>query len=51
LNGYLQTHSRRLLQIIESLWDKYTITLNSILSEREEQTRLLDSCLAELGYE
>jgi type I restriction enzyme M protein len=51
LNGYLQTHSRRLLQNIENLWDKYTTTLSSVLSEREEQTRLLDSFLMELGYE
>ncbi|MBC8393315.1 MAG: N-6 DNA methylase [Deltaproteobacteria bacterium] len=51
LNGYLQTHSRRLLQDIENLWDKYTATLNRILSEREEQTRLLNGFLMELGYE
>ncbi|SPD73262.1 Type I restriction-modification system, M subunit [uncultured Desulfobacterium sp.] len=51
LNGYLQTHSRRLLQDIENLWDKYTITLSSILNKREEQTELLNSFLVELGYE
>jgi type I restriction enzyme M protein len=51
LNGYLHTHSRRLLQDIENLWGKYTITLSSILNKREEQTRLLNGFLAELGYE
>jgi len=51
INGYLQDHSRHLLQNIENLWDKYTTTLNSILNEREEQTQLLNSFLTELGYE
>jgi type I restriction enzyme M protein len=51
LNGYLHTHSRLLLQDIENLWDKYTLTLSSILTEREEQTRLLSGFLEELGYE
>ena len=51
INGYLQAHSRRLLQNIETLWDKYTTTLNSILSQREEQNQLLNIFLTELGYE
>jgi type I restriction enzyme M protein len=51
LNGYLHTHSRWLLQAIENLWDKYTLTLSSILTEREKQTRLLNGFLKELGYE
>lgn len=51
INGYLQAHSRKLLQNIENLWDKYTTTLNSILGEREKETQLLNSFLTELGYE
>jgi len=51
INGYLQAHSRHLLQSIENLWDKYTTTLNSILSEREKETQLLNQFLNELGYE
>jgi len=51
INGYLQTHSRQLLQSIENLWDKYTTTLSSILNEREKETQLLNSFLMELGYE
>jgi len=51
LNGYLQSHSRHLLQSIENLWEKYTATLNSILSQREKETQLLNSFLTELGYE
>lgn len=51
INGYLQIHSRGLLQNIENLWEKYTTTLNSILSQREEKTQSLNSFLTELGYE
>lgn len=51
INGYLQAHSRGLLQSIENLWEKYTTTLNSILSEREKETQLLNTFLTELGYE
>lgn len=51
INGYLQTHIRRLLQNIEKLWEKYTTTLNSILSEREKVTQLLNTFIMELGYE
>ena len=51
INGYLKAHSRHLLQSLENLWGKYTTTLNSILSEREEQTQLLNNFLTELGYE
>ncbi|MBN2282202.1 MAG: N-6 DNA methylase [Candidatus Marinimicrobia bacterium] len=49
--GYLQAHTRQLLQNIEKLWDKYTTTLSSILSKREEETQLLNQFLHELGYE
>jgi type I restriction enzyme M protein len=51
INGYLQAHSRHLLQSIENLWEKYTTTLNSILEERKKETQLLNSFLKELGYE
>ncbi len=51
INGYLQAHSRHLLQNIEKLWEKYTTMLNSILGEREKETQLLNSFLTELGYE
>jgi type I restriction enzyme M protein len=51
INGYLQTHQRTLLQAVENLWDKYTLTLNSILEEREKETQLLNKYLVELGYE
>lgn len=51
VNSYLQNHQRLLLQAIESLWDKYTIPLHTILSKRDEETQLLNNFLKELAYE
>lgn len=51
VNDYLQAHQRQLLQTIENLWEKYTTTLQNILSDRETQTELFDAYLLELGYE
>ncbi len=51
VNSYLQDHSRQLLSAVENLYDKYTTTLNSILSDREKETQLLNNFLIELGYE
>lgn len=51
INGYLQNHSRLLLQAVENLYDKYTTPLHDILTEREKETELLNSFLIELGYE
>lgn len=51
LEGYLQTHSRNLLQAVENLWDKFTTPLHRILAEREAETTLLNQFLMELGYE
>jgi type I restriction enzyme M protein len=51
VSGYLQTHSRNLLQAIENLHSKYTIPLHSILSDREKETETLNTFLIELGYE
>lgn len=51
VDGYLQTHQRQLLLSVENLWEKYTTTLNSILIDREKETKLLNNFLTELGYE
>lgn len=51
INGYLQNHSRQLLQAVENLYDKYTTPLHGILTEREKETKLLNAFLIELGYE
>lgn len=51
VNGYLHTHQRNLFQAVEKLWDKYNTPLHNIVSEREKETKLLNTFLRELGYE
>lgn len=51
VNVYLQNHQRYLLNAIENLWKKYTVTLHSILNDREDEAALLNQYLEELGYE
>ncbi|WP_320112288.1 N-6 DNA methylase [Draconibacterium orientale] len=51
VNSYLYAHQRSLSQLVENLWTKYTIPLHSIISEREKETKLLNSFLRDLGYE
>ncbi|MCB9210918.1 MAG: N-6 DNA methylase [Ignavibacteriales bacterium] len=51
VDSYLHHHIRGLEKGIENLWNKYTIPLNLILSDREKETKLLDQFLVELGYE
>ena len=47
---YLEAHARRLQQSVELLYDKYSVTLNDLLEERDEATKKLDEFLKELGY-
>lgn len=47
---YLDAHARDLQQRIETLYDKYSITLNNLLAERDNATKELDGYLKELGY-
>ena len=47
---YLDAHARDLQQRIETLYDKYSITLNNLLAERDNATKELDGYLRELGY-
>ncbi len=49
--AYIQEYQRGLRMKLEQLWDKYTITLNDILKEREQEQTVLDNFLSELGYE
>ncbi|MDD2425211.1 MAG: type I restriction-modification system subunit M [Bacteroidales bacterium] len=51
VNGYLNTHQRILLELVENIWNKYTNTLNSLLNSREIETNKLNTFLTELGYE
>ena len=50
INVYLEAHARGLQQKVELLHDKYSVTLNDLLSERDAATKELDVYLKELGY-
>ena len=49
--GYQEIHTRNLINAIEELNEKYTTTLNDVLSSREKETQLLNNFLIDLGYE
>ncbi|MDK2799191.1 MAG: type restriction enzyme protein [Clostridiales bacterium] len=50
LHQYMKEHLLIIVDIIENLWDKYKITANRILKERDEESRKLDEFLKGLGY-
>lgn len=47
---YLEAHTRRLQQAVELLFDKYSVTLTSLIEERKAATDELEKYLEELGY-
>ncbi len=47
---YLEAHARRLQQSVELLHDKYSVTLQNLIEERDEATKVLDDYMKELGY-
>lgn len=47
---YLEAHARRLQQSVELLHDKYSVTLQNLIEERDEATKELEGYLKELGY-
>ncbi|WP_407457807.1 N-6 DNA methylase [Fibrobacter sp.] len=51
INEYLDSHIRKLQQLIEGIYDKYTVTLGTMISERDKAVTELDSFMKELGYE
>ena len=51
INEYLDSHIRKLQQLIEGIYDKYTVTLGTMISERDKAVAELDSFMKELGYE
>ena len=50
VNVYLEAHTRRLQQAVELLYDKYSVTLTSLIEERKAATDELENYLIELGY-
>ena len=51
IQNYLEADVRKLQQALEHLFDKYTVSLNQILAERDAATTKLNNFLKELGYE
>lgn len=50
LNRYLNAEKRRLIQVIENLWDKYAISSRALESHRTGTLKTLDGFLNGLGY-
>lgn len=50
INAYLEAHTRHLQQSVELLHDKYSVTLTSLIEERDAATEELENYLIELGY-
>ena len=50
LDKYLNTEKRELIKIFENLWDKYTVFLESLNTERNEKVKKLDEFLKGLRY-
>lgn len=50
VNVYLEAHTRRLQQAVELLYDKYSVTLTSLIEERDAATEELENYLIDLGY-
>jgi type I restriction enzyme M protein len=50
LDRYLSAEKRRLIQVVENLWDKYAVSCGILQSERIETNQALDGFLHGLGY-
>jgi len=50
-DSYLRQYQRAFIASIENLWDKYAVTTEQILTERDAAAAQLDTFLKELGYE
>jgi type I restriction enzyme M protein len=50
LNRYLNAEKRRLIQMVENLWDKYAVSSRTVEAGRSETARVLDAFLNGLGY-
>jgi type I restriction enzyme M protein len=50
LEKYLNAEKRGLIKIFENLWDKYTVSLESLNKQRDEEVKKLDEFLKGLKY-
>lgn len=51
IDGYLKQYLQGFVAAVENLHNKYTVTLKNLITEREQETQLLNQYLNELGYE
>lgn len=50
LNRYLNAQKRKLVQIVENLWEKYAVSSRELETERAETLNALNGFLQKLGY-
>ena len=50
LNRYLNGEKRRLIAVVENLWDKYAVSSRVLEAERAETLQKLEGFLQGLGY-
>jgi type I restriction enzyme M protein len=50
LNRYLHTEKRRLIALVENLWNKYAVSFRQLESERAETLKTLEGFLKGLEY-
>jgi type I restriction enzyme M protein len=50
LNRYLNAEKRKVVHVVENLWDKYAVSSRTLESERVETLKVLNDFLEELGY-
>jgi len=50
LNRYLNSEKRRLIAVVENLWDKYAVSSRELESQRAETLEKLNGFLKGLGY-
>ena len=50
LNRYLNSEKRRLVALVDNLWDKYAVSSRELESRRSETQEVLDGFLKGLGY-
>ena len=50
LNRYLNAEKRRLIAVVENLWDKYAVSSRELENQRAETLKKLNKFLSGLGY-
>jgi type I restriction enzyme M protein len=50
LRRYVDAHRRRIVDAVQTWWDKYHVPLQHIERERADATETLDAYLSEMGY-